>query len=405
LADEPTQVEQEVEAIAEAVLEGKDAIEIPANLIAEESEAGDAAAPPPAASSERPFAAPSPPHEPEVARFAGGSEVAPSRELIDMVQEMTVGQRIKAALKGNKDARTILLHDPNPMVRKMVLQNPRVTDQEVLAVARDRTAPAEVLRMIADKREWATHYAIRTALLANPRAPLNETRSFATAHERERAARGHEREARSRDAERSPQAAPAAEKRGEAAELPVDPVDAEREVNAIAEAIRQGTDTIDVPDDFTNDAAAREISEEAKSLYARIKNMSVPQKVKLAMKGNKDARQILIRDTNKLIQRMVLQNARITEDEILMLAKDRNTEKEVLRLIADSKEWLKSYAIRLALVENAKTALGDSLRLMPGLAERDLKNLSRSKNVPSTIAAQARKMMSQREQAQRGPSH
>ncbi len=63
--------------------------------------------------------------------------------------------------------------------------------------------------------------------------------------------------------------------------------------------------------------------------------MTVGHKVKLAFNGNKDVRTVLLRDSNKIIPRLVLQNPRITEEEILMLAKDRNADDEILRQIAE----------------------------------------------------------------------
>ena len=123
--------------------------------------------------------------------------------------------------------------------------------------------------------------------------------------------------------------------------------------------------------------------------------MTVAEKVKLALKGNKDARAILLRDANKVIPRLVLQNPRISEDEILMLSKDRNTDEEVLRMIAESRDWTKIYVVRAALVENARTPVDVALKLLVTLAEREIVRLAKSKNVPSVIATQARRIAAQ----------
>lgn len=125
--------------------------------------------------------------------------------------------------------------------------------------------------------------------------------------------------------------------------------------------------------------------------------MTVSQKVKLALRGNKDARSILVRSSNRLIQRMVLQNPRITEEEILALAKSRNTDEELLRIVAENREWVGVYQIRFALVENAKTPLVQALRLIRSLAEREIRGLAKSKNVPTVISTQARKILFQKE--------
>jgi hypothetical protein len=162
------------------------------------------------------------------------------------------------------------------------------------------------------------------------------------------------------------------------------------EAIAVAEQVVAGTDAISVPRDLVDESPAP-IPE--KALWARIRTMNVAEKVKLALKGNKDARAILLRDTNKIIPRLVLQNPRISEDEILMLSKDRNTEDEVLRMIAESREWTKIYAVRAALVENARTPVSKALKLLVTLGEREISRLARSKNVPNAIAIQARRIL------------
>src|SRR5262249_22295309 len=165
------------------------------------------------------------------------------------------------------------------------------------------------------------------------------------------------------------------------------------EAIAVAGQVVAGTDSIAIPSDLVDEATAERIPEEA--LWKRIHMMTVSEKVKLALKGNKDARAILLRDANKIIPRLVLQNPRISEDEILMLSKDRNTDEEVLRMIAESRDWTNIYAVRAALVENARTRVGVALRLLVTLAEREIMRLAKSKNVPNVIATQARRISAQ----------
>jgi hypothetical protein len=169
------------------------------------------------------------------------------------------------------------------------------------------------------------------------------------------------------------------------------------EIEAAAEAVAAGTDAIAVPQELTQETPGKPAvvpeSEAGRSLWAEIQTMTVAQRVKLAMKGNKDARSILIRSTNRLIQRMVLQNPRLTEDEVLAIAKNRNSDEELLRQIADSREFTSSYGVRAALAENPKTPIAQAIRLVSTLGEREIANLAKSKNVPNAIAAQARKIL------------
>ena len=132
------------------------------------------------------------------------------------------------------------------------------------------------------------------------------------------------------------------------------------------------------------------------SLYNRIMEMSVGEKMKLASIGNKEARGLLIKDTNKLIVEAVINNPRLTEGEVVSFAANRNYSKDVPRLIAAKKEFVKNYMVKVALVNNPKTAVATALRLLGSLHERDLKNISRSRNVATVISRTAMKMLSNR---------
>jgi hypothetical protein len=174
---------------------------------------------------------------------------------------------------------------------------------------------------------------------------------------------------------------------------------ARAEATAVAEQVHAGTDAIVVPDDLVREPAEpQETPHAEQALWLRIRSMSVAEKVKLALRGNKDARGLLLRDTNRVIPRLVLQNPRITEEEILTLAKDRNADEELLRLIAENREWTKIYAVRHALVENARCPSGRALQLLPSLSERDISRLAKSKQVPNVISMQARRIMFQQMQ-------
>ncbi|MEE9613331.1 MAG: hypothetical protein V3W31_00065 [Thermodesulfobacteriota bacterium] len=128
-------------------------------------------------------------------------------------------------------------------------------------------------------------------------------------------------------------------------------------------------------------------------LHERIQRMTMGAKVKFAMMGNKEARELLIRESNKVIQQSVLRNPRVTEDEILKLTATKGTSDELLRQISKSKDWLKNYQIKSALVTNPKTPLNISMRLMAQLNEKDLASLSRSKNISSVLSSTARKAL------------
>src|SRR5690242_2430566 len=94
------------------------------------------------------------------------------------------------------------------------------------------------------------------------------------------------------------------------------------DLEALAEDIQENRDTIVVPQDLLEERPPEK--KITRNLAAEIQFMTVGERLKLALKGNRDARQILIRDSSRIVQRFVLLNPRITEDEIVILAKNRS---------------------------------------------------------------------------------
>jgi hypothetical protein len=139
------------------------------------------------------------------------------------------------------------------------------------------------------------------------------------------------------------------------------------------------------------------------TIHQRIMKMSVSEKVKLATLGNKEARTLLLRDSNRLVCMAAATSPRITDGEIFGLANSRTCSADVLRYIYDNREFLRTYAIKFSLVKNPKVPLPTALRLLVTLQEKDIKELSRDRNVPQTVQAQAKAYIMKRELAARGP--
>ena len=139
-----------------------------------------------------------------------------------------------------------------------------------------------------------------------------------------------------------------------------------------------------------------EIAEDAPA-PARVTVFMARGRLKLALHGNREARVLLIRDSNRMVRRFVLRNPRISDEEVIAVSKNRTVDDELLRMIADGREWTKNYQVRLALVTNPKTPLVVALRFLSSLLERDIRLLAKSKNVSATIATQAKRLVAQRQ--------
>ena len=133
--------------------------------------------------------------------------------------------------------------------------------------------------------------------------------------------------------------------------------------------------------------------EDEKSVLQRIAAMTVPQKVQLAMKGSREERGVLVRDSNKLVAVAVLSSPKVTDTEIESIARMASISDEVLRIIANTRAWVKNYPVVVALTKNPKTPLAVSMNLLARLNDRDLKMLSSDRNIPDVLRVTARQKM------------
>lgn len=161
-------------------------------------------------------------------------------------------------------------------------------------------------------------------------------------------------------------------------------------------AVLEGRDQIRLEEDMLHETAAP-VAARRESLIVRVRKMPVAMRVKLALSGNKDARQVLSHDAVKLVQACVLKNPRFTLEEALAMAKNRSLAGELLRTIADQRDWVRNYSVRLALVQNPKTPLQVALGLLNGVQDRDMRILAKSRNVASVLQSQAKRNILRRE--------
>ena len=153
-----------------------------------------------------------------------------------------------------------------------------------------------------------------------------------------------------------------------------------------AEQVQVGADGELLPD------AAPQVDEKK----VPIGKLSVPAKIRLATLGNAFARAVLIRDPMKMVAAAAIKSPGVTENEAARYAGNAQLADDVIRYIATRRDWTRLYSIKLHLVMNPKTPLPDVSRLMPHLREKDLRNVAKSKGVPSAVAAQARKTITSR---------
>jgi len=139
-----------------------------------------------------------------------------------------------------------------------------------------------------------------------------------------------------------------------------------------------------------------EIPGERISMINRIMKMGVKDRVKLATKGDREARNILIRDPNRLVSSAVVNNPRISEQEVEMVAAMRSVPEEILRQIAANRQWSRNYNIMHSLARNPRTPLVHVVTIMSRLQLRDLAALSKNRNVSDNVRRQALRLVNTR---------
>ncbi len=138
------------------------------------------------------------------------------------------------------------------------------------------------------------------------------------------------------------------------------------------------------------------------TLTQKIARMSVSERIKLASKGNKEVRGMLIRDANKLVALAVIRSPRITDGEVMAQAMNKGAHEDVLRVVYSHREWTRKYPVRLALVKNPKVPAQVLMRFLNTLAEGDVKALAKDKNVAGAIQMMAKKMIQRKNEPKKG---
>jgi hypothetical protein len=132
------------------------------------------------------------------------------------------------------------------------------------------------------------------------------------------------------------------------------------------------------------------------STMQKIAKLDVKGRIALAMRGNKEERSILIRDSTKIISLAVLDSPKVSEAEVEGFAQQRNVLDSVLRTIPMKRRFAKKYNIIRNLVFNPRTPIDASLGLMKGLMTKDLKILTENKDVPEAVRKLAQRLFVQK---------
>ena len=125
----------------------------------------------------------------------------------------------------------------------------------------------------------------------------------------------------------------------------------------------------------------------------QLSSLSVLERMKLAMKGTREQRAVLIRDSNKLVAAAVLSSPKVNEAEVEAFTKMGNVSEDSLRIIGQNRSWTKNYGIILGLCKHPKTPPAIAMSFVQRLHEKDLKTLATDRNAKEGLRLLAKKML------------
>lgn len=133
--------------------------------------------------------------------------------------------------------------------------------------------------------------------------------------------------------------------------------------------------------------------EEEKALASKISELTFPQKLYLALRGNREARAILIKSPSIIIKRCVLINPKLTLMEVSEIARDKFQDSRVIRIIASNREWTKYYTVRFNLCCNPKVPFEYGIKFLSHISKKDLMKIAHSKDISANMASAAKSII------------
>jgi len=139
------------------------------------------------------------------------------------------------------------------------------------------------------------------------------------------------------------------------------------------------------------DAEGVDIVKVRQTRMQQITQMNPMEKIRAALLGDAYDRSVLVRDSNKVVALSAIKSPKIKESEVVGLSANRALSHDVIRYIANRRDWIKLYTVKLNLVMNPKTPMAKSMSILPFLNNMDVKKVARSKNVPAALAKAAKR--------------
>ena len=215
------------------------------------------------------------------------------------------------------------------------LDNPALTEEHVILIAKSPAASSEILRRIGENKTWLRSYAVKRAIVCHPKSP-----------------------------------------------------------QALAMSLVKflfWRDLHLVSDDQFTFPPLRIQAE--KALLDRLPQLALGEKMTLGRMSGRAVIPRLLIDKSPMVVEAVLWNGRLTSQELISLIGDQRTAPDALTQIARHPRWSNRAEIRTALAHNPRTPLAISLGLLGNMTERDLTALAEDPYTPQVLKLTCRRLL------------
>ncbi|MCB1023101.1 MAG: hypothetical protein KDB79_01840 [Acidobacteria bacterium] len=304
-------------------------------------------------------------------------------------------------------------------IYEVVIANPKTPSESIISFAK-QTSNGDLLEVLSlNQQLLINNPALLDAIIANPTKTTEANRRASEIKkeffEKERGAKQIADELRAQGKEVAAEFVEGAEKEGGERELSLEDVillaehmevseseidDSWLSLEYIEELYEETQEERDrIVDKIVGEWKADSedhVSNERVSVLNRIMRMSMKDRVKAAQMGDREVRNILVRDPNRIVSQAVIQNPKITEQEVEKVATMKSVPEDVLRQIATNKKFARNYMIMHNLARNPRTPIGNTMSILTRLQLRDLLAISKSRNVPDAVKRHAGRLATAR---------
>lgn len=231
------------------------------------------------------------------------------------------------ALTAKGEELAALLHHPSADVLLALLDNPALQETQVCLLLNRKNLPEEILEEVARRKTLLKDYRVKRSLAFHPRAP-----------------------------------------------------------RLVSLRLLKDLYLMDLVQVALLPGVSPELKRNAEDqLLARLPQIPLGQKITLARRGPARVAGMLLADGHARVLPVVLDNAHLTEAQVLRALASENLPPGVVLAIARHYKWSNTYNVRMALVRHQSSPLSTILAYLPELTVSDLRELTAPGVVPESL--------------------